>query len=126
MNLAAAILHLFPGADPLRDFTVVDHGQGQVIAIWSLQSPQPTNPELDAAWVAVQAKQAKQAEIEVSRADITTKFMALTPTVRGANLDGFYSILKALDDGYLDAARERIKTLPIDTVIPAKTATAVK
>ena len=42
MNVANALLFLFPDADPLRDYRVQDDGKGAYIAVWNLANPQPT------------------------------------------------------------------------------------
>ncbi|GGG06710.1 hypothetical protein GCM10010912_59210 [Paenibacillus albidus] len=54
MNIASAILHLFPGKSPLKDFEIRDDsdGKGPYIAEWNLEEPQPTEEELQAAWEA--------------------------------------------------------------------------
>lgn len=55
MNRAKAIMHLFPNADPIKDFIVKDDADGTApyIAEWNLSEPQPTEAELAAAWVQV-------------------------------------------------------------------------
>jgi hypothetical protein len=52
MNIAYAIMHIYPQAGPLIDFLVQDDsdGQGPYIAQWNLEAPQPTQEELQAAW----------------------------------------------------------------------------
>jgi hypothetical protein len=49
MILAHAIRHLFPNADPQRDYELRDDGAGAFIARWNLPNPQPTPAELIAA-----------------------------------------------------------------------------
>ncbi len=51
MNLASVIMYLFPNANSTRDFIAQDNGQGQYVAQWHLAQPQPTQAELDAAWL---------------------------------------------------------------------------
>ncbi|MEC0231277.1 XkdW family protein [Paenibacillus alba] len=52
MNIALAIMHLFPKANPMMDFIVQDDsdGNGAYIAQWNLEKPKPTEAELKAAW----------------------------------------------------------------------------
>jgi hypothetical protein len=52
MNIAPAIIHLFPQANPMMDFVVRDDsdGNGAYIAQWNLEEPEPTEEELQAAW----------------------------------------------------------------------------
>lgn len=49
MDIARAIKHLFPSAQPLHDYLVVDNGNGAEIAEWRLPVPVPTHAELVAA-----------------------------------------------------------------------------
>lgn len=57
MNIALAIMYLFPEANPMIDFVVQDDsdGNGAYIAQWNLEEPQPTEEELQSAWDALQA-----------------------------------------------------------------------
>lgn len=59
MNLALAIKQLFPAADLLNDFLIRDDcdGNGPYIAVWNLPDPQPTQTELEAAWLEVRKKE---------------------------------------------------------------------
>ena len=52
MNIAQAIMHLFPQVNPMIDFIVQDDsdGEGPYIAHWGLEEPEPTEEELQAAW----------------------------------------------------------------------------
>ena len=52
MNKALAIKQLYPDAEFGIDYEVVDHmdGHGQIISKWELDSPIPTDEELNAAW----------------------------------------------------------------------------
>jgi hypothetical protein len=63
MNKALAIQHLYPQAQILADFVVSQDEKGQFISHWSLDAPEPTEEELEAAWEQVQA-----AEYRVKRA----------------------------------------------------------
>ncbi|MGG1556230.1 XkdW family protein [Paenibacillus ferrarius] len=51
MNIALAIMHLFPQAVPLVDFVVQDdsNGNGPYLAVWNLPNDPPTDEELQAA-----------------------------------------------------------------------------
>lgn len=56
MNIASAINFLHPNAVSMIDFIVRDDsdGEGQYIALWGLEEPEPTEEELQAAWDAYQ------------------------------------------------------------------------
>jgi hypothetical protein len=60
MNIALAIMHIYPNANPLIDFIVQDDsdGNGPYIAAWNIPDPQPTEEELTAAWTAYEAAEA--------------------------------------------------------------------
>lgn len=70
MNKAQAVMYLFPGADPLKDFEVWDDGDGQYIAKWDIKDaegnpiPQPTVAELTTAWEAYLAAEAAKPPIK--------------------------------------------------------------
>jgi hypothetical protein len=53
MNLASAITYLHPNAIPTHDFVVRDDsdGRGQYIDEWNLSDPQPTQDQLQTAWI---------------------------------------------------------------------------
>lgn len=52
INLPTAIVYLFPHAVNGIDFRIEDEGDGiQRIAFWGLEEPQPTEEELQAAWL---------------------------------------------------------------------------
>jgi hypothetical protein len=66
MNKALAIMQLYPNANPLVDFVVQDDsdGNGPIIAQWNSSEPQPTDEELQAAWIAyLAAEVAKPLEL---------------------------------------------------------------
>ncbi|MFD2614507.1 XkdW family protein [Paenibacillus gansuensis] len=54
MNIAKAIMTIYPDADPFVDFRVQDDGdeKGPYIAAWNLSVPQPNKSELNKAWEA--------------------------------------------------------------------------
>jgi len=54
MNKALSIMYLFPNANPRSDFIVQNdsNGNGDYISVWNLAEPQPTEEELQIAWVA--------------------------------------------------------------------------
>lgn len=55
MDLCATILHLYPNAKPFNDFILRDDsdGRGAYINGWNLSTPQPTEEELQTAWIEV-------------------------------------------------------------------------
>ncbi len=89
MNLALAILHLFPNADPIRDFLVIDRGEGQTIAVWKLPDPQPTQAELETAWAAVQDVPRKMEIKAEARKRILTRY----PEWKQANMTARFTEL---------------------------------
>ena len=52
MNIAQAIMHLYPDSKPLIDFIVQDDsdGNGPYIASWNLSDEQPTPAQLEQAY----------------------------------------------------------------------------
>jgi hypothetical protein len=138
MNIAQAIMYLYPRANPMIDFIVQDNGaepvlregaeekelvryeirpldedeteyiegvhyryvvdynrlvegidydmveRGQFIAVWNLDTPQPTEEELQAAWVAYLESEANKppelTETEQLRADNAALFLELVQT----------------------------------------------
>jgi len=64
MNIAQAIMHLYPQANPMMDFIVQDDsdGEGPYIAQWNIEEPQLTEEELQAAWNAMQPTPAQVLE----------------------------------------------------------------
>lgn len=46
MNLITALQQLYPEAQPLRDYTIVDRGSGPFLADWTLTTPRPTMIQL--------------------------------------------------------------------------------
>lgn len=53
MNLHTAIKYLYPTADPLTDYLLMDEGDNKpYIHKWNLPVPIPTQAELEAAYIA--------------------------------------------------------------------------
>jgi hypothetical protein len=52
VNIGRALLKLFPDADPLGDYTVVNDENGQQIIEWHLDDPIPSASEIEAAYAA--------------------------------------------------------------------------
>lgn len=73
MNIAQAIMHLFPQANLLQDFLVQDDsdGKGPYIAQWNLDAAQPTEEELQAAWEAYQAAEASKPPVLTAEQQIS-------------------------------------------------------
>src|SRR5262249_31481098 len=61
-SLYHAIIQLYPGADPRRDFLLQDDGAGPYIAAWRLADPEPTAEQLAAASAAYDAAQQQAAQ----------------------------------------------------------------
>jgi hypothetical protein len=66
MNIAQAIIHLFPQANPLMDFIVQDDsdGEGPYIAQWNMEEDQPTEEELQAAWLDLTTLKIEDVKVE--------------------------------------------------------------
>lgn len=69
MNPVFAIKQLYPNAINLTDFTVEDKsdGKGPFIAEWNLSDPQPTQAELDQAWIDWQAGADNRLWVEIQK-----------------------------------------------------------
>lgn len=113
MNLALAIRHLFPDADPMRDFRVEDNGSGQFLAVWNLEAPQPTPQQLDTAWVEVQAQQAGAAQLFAARLAMADAFHALPVEIRADHADDYAAIEASIIRGDVAAAKKRVETMPL-------------
>ena len=73
MQLWKALAYLYPNAQPLRDYTIVERDGVQTIAQWNLPQPQPTDAELQAAETAYDAAQAqRQADSAALRQQVVT------------------------------------------------------
>jgi hypothetical protein len=72
MNIAQAIMHLFPQANPMIDFIVQDDsdGEGPYLAQWNIEAPQPTEEELQAAWEAYLVAEAGKPKPETDQEKI--------------------------------------------------------
>ncbi|WP_274363703.1 XkdW family protein [Paenibacillus thermotolerans] len=73
MNKALAILFLYPNANPLVDFEVLDEGDGPQLVRWEVKDengdivPEPTDAELFAAWEAYQANPPEPPETDAQK-----------------------------------------------------------
>ncbi len=70
-NLAMCLEYLFPGAVPDLDYEIRDEGGGPYIAWWELPEPEPTQAELEAAWIPA-LKEQKEREL-ILAADVEEK-----------------------------------------------------
>ena len=118
MNIATALLHLFPNADPARDFIVADHGQGPVLQGWRLTATQPTEQELETAWTAVQAKQAGAIQVQAARDAMAALYGSLADQVRADHGGDYDAVGKLMDRGDFAAARLRVETMTVSTAVP--------
>ena len=64
-SLALAITQIYPHLTPFVDFRVFDDGSGQQILNWTASVPQPTQQQLDSAWLIV-ARNLKIDELRAS------------------------------------------------------------
>lgn len=99
MNLALAVIYLFPTADPFRDFRVEDDGNGQAIVSWNLEAPQPTEQELEAAWAQVQAKQAAADAEWNARLALADMYHQLPVEIRDRYKSAYNAINQAFQRG---------------------------
>lgn len=94
MNIAQAILHIYPDMDPLQSFRVQDEGSGSYIAIWNDPRPQPTTAELDAAWAAMHPPRTKHDAATAKQTSIDAHANAMraqiTAGVSKAEMAGWY------------------------------------
>ncbi len=68
MNIADCILYLYPNAKLFVDFEVMDRGAGPYISMWNLSAPQPSQAELEAAWLpALKSKKVAEIKSEAAR-----------------------------------------------------------
>lgn len=74
VNLNTIIQHLYPAAEPLRDYLVRDDsdGEGPHIAEWHLPDPQPTPAELEAASEAAMLQHVEKVKIKAAETTIQT------------------------------------------------------
>lgn len=72
--IALVLRHLYPDADPLRDYTVADDGSGPRLTAWHLPDPQPTEAELNAALPAAQARAQVRAEMNDLQALLNERY----------------------------------------------------
>lgn len=84
MELWKALRQLFPDAQPLRDYVLVDDGDGAYISAWNLPEPQPTPEQVTAAIVAYDAAQAT-AQTEANA--LRTRVVNLAQTAVGVQID---------------------------------------
>ena len=73
--IALVLRHLYPEADPLRDYTVSDDGSGPRLTAWHLPTPQPTEAELNAALPAAQARAQVRAEMNDLQALLDERYV---------------------------------------------------
>ncbi len=87
MSIAKAINVLFPGIDFERECLLVDNGAGPRIAKWSRPEKQPTDAEIAAAQVLVDAaesaQEAKRVESDAARDDAKRALSALDTIIAG-------------------------------------------
>jgi hypothetical protein len=76
MQIALAIMQIYPDIQPIENFIVRDDsdGRGQYIDLWAFTEPQPTQEQLQSAW------------LEVVR---TTKLSELNNSCESAIIGGF-------------------------------------
>jgi hypothetical protein len=80
MNLSHALAQLFPQANPLRDYTIQDDGDGPYIAAWHLAQAQPTLAELQAA---SDAYDTAQAQADADAQALRTQVIAVAQSAVG-------------------------------------------
>jgi hypothetical protein len=108
--IAVALEQLFPTANPETDWLIRNDGAGDYIAQWNRVEVQPTQAELDAAWVDYQLDQATrnntltnirntaQSAVGVALSDLTTAqqrslLIVLLWKAKAINKDGEINLL---------------------------------
>ncbi len=76
MNLARALIYLFPNTCMMKDILVRDDGEGAYIDQWNISDPQPTQEQLDQAWIEVVRKDKLNELDEACENDILSGFIA--------------------------------------------------
>lgn len=84
MNIVNALRHLYPNAEPLRDYVLRDDGGGPYIAAWSLPDPQPTLSELEAASTAYDAAETQR---QTDATALRQRVLDLAQTAVGVRID---------------------------------------
>lgn len=78
MNLAQAIMQMYPNSSPMKDFTIRNDGEGQYISEWNLNELEPTTEELQNYWI-VHLKNEKKIELnEMCEKEILSGFSSST------------------------------------------------
>ncbi|OAS17153.1 XkdW family protein [Paenibacillus oryzisoli] len=105
MNIAQAIMHLYPQSIPMTDFIVQDDsdGNGPYIAQWNLEDPQPTLDDLQSAWNAMQPT-----PVQVLNDARTAKINSLNVACNASILAGFTSDALGTDNAYDFAYHDQI------------------
>ena len=83
--IALILRHLYPDADPLRDYTVADDGSGPQIVAWHLPTPQPTPAELEAALPAAQAAAEARSEMRELQAMLDERYRLFNRATASGN-----------------------------------------
>lgn len=98
MNIALAIMHLYPQANPMTDFIVQDDsdGNGAYIAKWNMEEDQPTEEEMQAAWDAleilptpppVETTEEKLIRLETENKELKIKYLTSQEIAKGTSDD---------------------------------------
>ncbi|GAA5513663.1 hypothetical protein Dcar01_02407 [Deinococcus carri] len=96
--IALILRHLYPAADPLRDYTVADDGTGPRITAWHLPTPQPTPAELAAALPAAQAAAQARADLTEAQAMLDERYRLYTRAVASGNTQDAADIQAEIQD----------------------------
>lgn len=105
--IALVLRHLYPDADPLRDYTVADDGSGPRLIAWNLAAPQPTPAELDAALPAAQARVEAQQEMVQVQGMLDERYRMYTRALATGNSGAASEIQAEITDilAYLNLIR---------------------
>jgi len=111
MNTFAVLKHLHPTLEPLVDYVLeTKDGQTSIVRWMSETVPQPTQEELEAAWVTLEAAFAQQAAL---KSGLLAAWDTTFTAGEKAFLEPLYNAtLAALDAGDIAKVKELILTAP--------------
>lgn len=96
--IALTLRHLYPDADPLRDYTVADDGSGPKLTAWNLPTPQPTPAELEAALPAALVHAEARRELSEAQAMLDERYRMYTRALATGNADAASEIQSEITD----------------------------
>lgn len=77
MDLVRAIQHIYPDAEPNKDFFLADLGEGVFIEKWDYKNSQPSKSALEGAWLEIWDEPIKQPKSFENRVEDTEENLIL-------------------------------------------------